>query len=264
MHDIETAFDELRRDVTGSVAGPETGQIIRRAKRRTRVRVATGAAAALLAVSGAVAVGAARTGDDRHVVTPPTTAAPRPAPRGLKLTDLIYGKSVRHSDKTSVGHWEAGSPAGALVVPACNIAEGELDWDLPGTTKRLEASYNGNPSPDNEATTSQRGEQVIAFVDVTTAKRLMAEILLLAKACDKGVTVTRPAIGDEAIRASSFEQGSGGSPSQTQNSVVVRQGSAIAVYWDLRNGGPKLVDLSRHERDARVMAGRLAALGYRG
>jgi hypothetical protein len=264
MRDLDTAFDELRHDVAGSAVGPDPGQIIRRSRRRRRIRVATGAAAAVLAVSGAVAVGTASSGDDRPVLTPPATTAPKPAPRKLKLTDLIYGKSVRHSDTSSTGHWEKGSPTDGLYVPACYDRAGDLDGDLPGTAQRLEVSYNGNPSSGNERTASQRGEQVITFVDVTTAKQLMAKIVLLAKACDKGVTVTQPAIGDEAMRASRFDQGTRGEPSQTQEAVAVRQGSAVAVYWSLRNEGPKLVDMTGLERDARVMAARLAALGYRG
>jgi len=94
----------------------------------------------------------------------------------------------------------------------------------------------------------------------------MNSIVTVTQTCRKDprlTTLSRPHIGEEAVRISTFERGQGGSvPSQTQNAVAVRQGSVIAIYWSVRNEGPKLTTPDKHERDARTMAARLASLGY--
>lgn len=80
----------------------------------------------------------------------------------------------------------------------------------------------------------------------------------------QGATFARLAIGDGATRATRVEHQSSAPITATENAVAVRQGSVIAVYWDMRNNGPKLASISDHERDARKMAARLRGLGYHG
>jgi hypothetical protein len=268
MHDIDTDFDELRRDVARTVTGPEAGQIIRRARRRTRIKVAAGAAAVVVAAGGFVAVREGGTGD-RHVVTPPSPTASRSVtPRKLGLADLVYGEATRKDidnpkrKQSDSGLWTRTTPAN-LDVPICSGDPSDEMGEFPATAQRIDVTYDGNPTDGNEMTSTERGEQVVVFSDVAAASRTMDGLTRGAESCRKHTEFGRLPIGDQAFKLFRILYDPADSP-QWQDAVVVRVGKAIAIYWDLRNDGPKLVDTARHVSDARTMANRLIKLGYRG
>ncbi|MBW8483192.1 hypothetical protein [Actinomadura parmotrematis] len=255
MFDIDEAFEDLRRDVAGGVVAPDGREIVRRARRRARARVAAVTVAAVVAAgSGTLLVHGTAGARPPVTATPsaPPTASARPQGEMVR-SDLLYAAAAARDPE----RWS--SDDGGLNVPACSGGtEEEPDpWadDIDGVVRRFDLAYNGNAEPGNEATTTERGEQVLIFDGAGSARLTMARIVRLAATC-RGIKVAHPAFGDEAVRLDYAADG------QVQRAVAVRQGGAIAVYWDLHNAAPASSGLARHERDARAMAARLAARGF--
>lgn len=257
MADIDAVFDELRREVTGTVAGPEAPEIVRRARRRSRVRAVAASVVVLLAVGGGALAMAAGPRPQRQTIAPVRLSPSPAARRALAVTDLLYGPTALKDRR----HWFVGADSG-LKVPECHGEAWNSDErdDPEGMVFRQDVDYDANPNRDIERTMSKRGEDVFGFVDVTAARRITSRIVANAQGCGKGFTIRRPAIGDEAVAISSVS--GSGSDRQTAHAVVVRKGTVIAVYWDLRNDAPPLTTMARHEQDARAMVARLCGLGF--
>lgn len=250
MPDIENASERSRHDFRSAA---EVGESLKRTRRRTPIRLATVVVTA--ALGGSACMAQATPQPSSQGVKPPSPAQSTTALRSLGVSELIYGPAALKDKR----HWMIDKDD-MLYVPGCRggTSEEEDPWagGPEGVATRHDLSYSANPNRDNEGTTSEKGEQVITFVDAAAARQTMTLIRTYASNCGKGFTLKNPAIGNEALSISRVDR-SGGSPSQTQNAVVVRQANSIAIYWDLRNSGAPLATVAEHERDARTMARRL-------
>ncbi|MFG1945644.1 hypothetical protein [Nonomuraea sp. NPDC048826] len=128
---------------------------------------------------------------------------------------------------------------------------------LSGWKARRDASYDTQIG-GGERTDRRRGEQVFVFGSAKGAEKMMARMRALIKQCGKTVKSKRLRIGDEAMQAARTIKATKKSPiPQTQKFVAVREGSAVALYWDMHNDAKPLRTLARHRADARKMAIRM-------
>ena len=250
MPGIENVSEHSRHEFSGAA---EVSESLKRTRRRTRIRLATVVVSA--ALGGSACVAQTTHQSSSQDVKLPRSAQSTTAVRSLGVSKLIYGPAALKDKR----HWMIDDEDN-LYVPGCRggTSEEEDPWagGPEGVAARHDLNYSVNPNRDNERTTSEKGEQVITFVDDAAARQSMMLIRKYASNCGKGFSLKHPAIGNEALSISRVDR-SGGSSAQTQNAVVVRQGKGIGIYWDLRNSGAPLATIAKHERDARTMAQRL-------
>lgn len=253
MPDIETAFDRLRHQTVRHVTEPAADRIIARARRRRIVRGAGGGVVIACAAVFVIAIAPVPRSPQHPVVSasPSPTGWQPPPGRGTAVhaDDLLYAPTAHGRD------WSDDTENG-WPVPECGAGNGPTDWQY------QYALTHTNAAMDDEARTVEYGENVRVFHDTAAATRAMTRLIPTAAACHgDGRTLIRRkrSIGDGSWSVTVTYQGP-----QVQRAVVVRQGAAIAVYWDMYNSTMPGVTMAQHLRDARVMDHKLRRLGYVG
>lgn len=259
--EIETAFEGLRREVRGVAARPPVGEIVRRGRRRRKVRAATTLVASAVAVAGIFGgqTVAGRLTHPRHTVTGRL--------ENLRVTDLVYGSAARKDP----AHWgpiqpiKPNGPTTDPAVPVCGRDATQAWGDKGAAASATGYDLTYTPGLDRADSDSQRGEQVMVLRTTARARRVMSLILTYARACGNTVTIGRPSIGDGALDLRHSYQREGDGVPVVEEAVAVRQGNAVAIYWDYRRSEmPALTTMARHEADARTMAKRLRGRGFGG
>jgi hypothetical protein len=262
MRDLDADFARLRDDISGKVVGPPVPELAARGRRRTRRRIVSAGVAAAVAAIGFFAVQ-----DDHGTRKPPVVStispgpvrthfkpagsyiAVRPAP--VTSQDLILGASSK--DPSADEEY-------SLNVPVCGQVLGSK-----ARPKGLASSLSLESGPEAsilEPDYLVRGEQILTFEDEKSADRLMRQ-LSGDRSC--GLAINQIDLGDEAFSVTSRTQEA---KVDERRAVVVREHTAIAIYWDRHSypvsgaTKPALATLAEHEANARTMAARLCALGY--
>jgi hypothetical protein len=241
--DLDSAFDDLRNDISGSASGPPVPDLQRRARKRVHRRFA-----ASLILATAVALGGVLLLPERQPTPALTIGTPSPAaPQPVKISDLIHGREA----STDQLDWVIGIDEQSDDSPVTGCLSHTEKPFNEGMVSGFSLIHDPNGRPRD-------GEQVLVFRDVAGARRW---VTLLNTPCDS--TVKTLQIGDEAFRTRSIQKKRGDLEVVT-DVVVVRQGTAIAIYWFslYRSIGKKLPGPDTLERDATTMVARLKGLGY--
>ncbi|MEV4836006.1 hypothetical protein AB0K05_15890 [Nonomuraea sp. NPDC049486] len=174
--------------------------------------------------------------------------APAQAP-AIPKDFLLYEKQARQDDE----HWILGLDGAEDVW---NIQCSPVM--LSGWKESREVSYDTKIG-GGERTDRRRGEQLFVFASAKGAGKMMDRMRALLRQCGKTVKVGKPRIGDEALQAARTIRPTKKAPiPQTQKFVAVREGSAVAIYWDMHNDAKPLRTLARHRADAAKMAAKMA------
>ncbi|MGI5267564.1 hypothetical protein ACQEUU_00255 [Nonomuraea sp. CA-218870] len=162
---------------------------------------------------------------------------------------LLYEKQARQDNE----HWFVSQDD---MEEVWNIQCSPVMFS--GWKARRDAAYDTRIG-GGQRTDRRRGEQLFVFGSAKGAGKMMDRMRALIKECGGTVKSKRLRIGDEALQAARTIKATKRTPfPQTQKFVAVREGSAVAIYWDMHNAAEPLRTLARHRADATKMAAKMA------